>query len=602
MDDVKNLVELLRRSTDKHSARPLFGIKKAGAWSWVTYGEFATLVDQVRGGLAGLGVKAGDRVAFIGDNSVEWAALAYATYGLEASFVPMYQAQRPSEWQFILADCAARVVVVTKAASFDALQELRAGMPELVHVIGIERPAGSADSWAALVAAGTAKPVPAASPDETSVCGFIYTSGTTGKPKGALLTHKNIISQIQAIHELPYGKLLGPDDRSLSFLPWAHSFGQTVELHDLISFGASMALNDELPKLLPNLAEVKPTVLVAVPRIFNKIYEAVNHDIAARPAFLQKIIHGGVQGAIRVKRGEKIGPIARLEKAFDDKAVFTKIRERFGGRLRYVFSGRAVLNREVAEFIDALGIDVYEGYGLTETSPIATTNYPGKRKFGSVGPAFPGVRIVIDREVTGDPKEGEILVYGPNIMRGYHHRPDENEKTLMADGGLRTGDLGHLDEDGYLYITGRIKEQYKLENGKYVMPSPLEEDLKLSPFIANVMIYGDNRPFNVALVVPAVPALKEWAEHEGVKLGDDLTKDERVRGLIRAELDKLSAPFKGFERPREFVLVTEDFTPDNGFLTPTLKLKRREVVRRYGKLLEDLYVRAQPAAASAPPA
>ncbi len=600
MERVKNLVELYQWSCERHAERPMLGTRKAGGWTWISYRQFRDLVDALRAGLAGLGVKPGDRVAFIGDNSVEWAAAAYATYGLGASFVPMYQAQRPSEWQFILGDCGARVVFVANEPSYAALQEMRAALPELTHVIGVARPAGAADSWAAVLAAGAAKPAPAISPDPGSIAGFIYTSGTTGKPKGALLSHANILSNIVATHEnFP----LTPDERYLSFLPWAHSYGQTVELHMLVSYGSSLAINDELPRLLDNLAEVKPTVLVAVPRIFNRIYDAVNQEIAGRPAFLQHVIHGGLRGAIKRARGERLGPVERLELAFDDNVVFRKIRERFGGRLKYVFSGSATLSKDVAEFIDALGIQVYEGYGLTETSPIVTTNTPAARRFGSVGRVLPGVRVVIDTQVTGHAGEGEIVVYGPNVMIGYHHRPEENQQALMPDGGLRTGDLGYLDKDGFLFITGRIKEQYKLENGKYVMPSPLEEGLKLSPFIANIMLYGDGRPYNVALIVPNEPALRAWAEHEGFTLPEDPTADGRVRTLIAAELERLGRELKGFERPRDFALIREDFTAESGFLTPTLKLKRREVVARHGKIIEALYARRRAAVvAPVPPA
>jgi long-chain acyl-CoA synthetase len=589
MKPFKNLVELYQWSCEAHADRPMLGTRRAGTWTWTTYRQFRALVDDLRGGLAGLGIKPGDRVAFIGDNSVEWAVAAYASYGLGASFVPMYQAQRPSEWQFILGDCAARAVFVANEASYDAVCGMKASLPELAQVIGIARPAGAADSWNALLAAGAARPAPAVSPDPQSIAGFIYTSGTTGKPKGALLSYGNILSNIIATHEI--FEDLGPDDRYLSFLPWAHSFGQTVELHMMVSYGSSMAINDALPRLLENLAEVKPTVLVAVPRIFNRIYEAVNREIAARPGFLRRIIQGGVRGAIKRTRGERLGPIERVELAFDDKVVFQKIRERFGGRLRYVFSGSATLSREVAEFIDALGISVYEGYGLTETSPIVTTNSPRGRRFGSVGRPLPGVRVVIDRSVTGDERDGEIVVYGPNVMQGYHHRPEEDAQVRMADGGLRTGDLGYLDDEGYLYLSGRIKEQYKLENGKYVMPSPLEEALKLSPFIANVMIYGDGRPFNVALVVPAEPAVRAWAEKTGATVGKDIAADPQVRGLIVGELERLSADFRGFEKPRDFALLQQDFTIEGGFLTPTLKLKRREVVARYNPTIEEIYAR-----------
>jgi long-chain acyl-CoA synthetase len=266
------------------------------------------------------------------------------------------------------------------------------------------------------------------------------------------------------------------------------------------------------------------------------------------------------------------------------------VRERFGGALQFAISGSAALSPEVAAFIDALGVRVYEGYGLTETCPIVSANLPGpgNRKLGSVGRPVPGVRVAIDREASGDERDGEIVVSGPNIMLGYHNRPEENAAVLMPDGSFRTGDLGHLDSDGFLYLTGRIKEQYKLENGKYVVPSPLEERLKLSPYIANVFLYGDNRSYNVALVVPDAVAVEDWAKRKGQTLNDP-ARDPQVRELIGAELERLSAGFKGYERPRGFALIGEDFTTANGLLTPTFKLRRAAVLERYRAEIEALY-------------
>jgi long-chain acyl-CoA synthetase len=585
MEPYNNLVELYQQACARFADREMLGTKRAGAWRWITYRQFRNLVDDARGGLAALGVERGDRVAFIGDNSVEWAVAAYASYGLGAAFVPMYQSQRPKEWQFILGDCGARAVIVATEATFDVLHRLRGNLPALRHVISLVRSDGEA-SWRSLLAAGSSQPVAAISPDPQSVAGFIYTSGTTGKPKGALLSHRNITSNIEAVHQLYQ---LTPHDRSLSFLPWAHSYGQTVELHSLLSWGASMAINDELPKLLANLAEIKPTLLVAVPRIFNRIYNTVTREIAGKPELTRKIIQHGLAQAVKRTRGEPLTPFDRLELALDDTLIFQKIRDKLGGRLRYAFTGSAPIAREVIEFIDALGIEVYEGYGLTETSPVVATNSPGLRKFGSVGRVLPGVQVKIDTSVTEDHKDGEIIVYGPNVMLGYHNRPEENEQTLMPDGGLRTGDLGHFDADGYLYIAGRIKEQYKLENGKYVMPSVLEEALKLSPFIVNVMIYGDGRPHNVALVVPDLQAVQAWAKTQGITLPDDAVADGPVRALIVSEVDRLSGDFRGFEKPRAVALVAEDFTIANGLLTPTLKLKRREVLARHRATIEALY-------------
>jgi len=356
----------------------------------------------------------------------------------------------------------------------------------------------------------------------------------------------------------------------------------------MLSMGCSLGINDAVENLVGNLAEVQPTILFAVPRIFNRIYDGVNKQMAEKPGFIQSLFKNAVANRTKKHRGESVGVWAGMGISLADSIIFSKIRLKFGGRLKYAVSGSAALSREVAEFIDALGIEVYEGYGLTETSPIATANFPGNRKIGSVGRAIPGVTIVIDKSVTGDEKNGEILIRGPNIMQGYHNREDENRAVLMSDRTFRSGDMGYLDDDGYLYITGRIKEQYKLENGKYVVPSPLEEELKLSPFIANVMIHGANKPYNVALVVPDKAALEKWATESGKSLGD-VEKSDDVKKLIEDELKKYSKSFKGFERPEKFVLTSEDFTTDNGMLTPTLKLKRRSVLQKYESALDALY-------------
>ena len=581
----ENLVDLCEQSCRSYADRQLFGVKEGTGWTWMTYARFHGLVDAFRGGLASLGIGRGDKVAIIADNRVEWAVACYATYGLGASFVPMYQAQLAKEWHFIIEDCAARAAIGATNAITEQLRKMRADIPTLEHVIGLELPASDDHSYAALLEAGRARPVPPASPKGEDIAGLIYTSGTTGLPKGVILSHGNICSNVNAIHQI---FTFDPDDRSLAFLPWAHSCGQTCELHCRVSMGCSMAINDDIKNLVANLGEVKPTVLYAVPRVFNRLYEGVNAQIAARPGVIQRLFRHGVDTAKRKARGEPVGAVDQLVLTLADRLIFSTVRQRFGGRLKYAISGSAALNPDVAAFIDALGITVYEGYGLTETSPIATANYPGHRKLGSVGHAIPDVAIQIDRSVTGDPKHGEIIVKGPNVMQGYHNRPEETQAVLLEDRSFRTGDMGYLDADGYLYITGRIKEQYKLENGKYVVPSPMEEQLKLSPYIANVMIYGANKPHNVALVVPDSEALRAWAEKQGITLGNVCT-NKQVHDLIRSEIDALSKDIKGYERVQDFVLVLEDFTTENGMLTPTLKVKRRVVLERYGQELDGLY-------------
>ncbi|AUX45049.1 long-chain fatty acid--CoA ligase [Sorangium cellulosum] len=596
MANLENLVELLDRSIQQHGSRPLFGTKTDGRWDWITYAEFGQRVARFRGGLASLGVQRGDRVAFISNNRVEWAVAAYACFTLGVSVVPMYEAQLASEWEFIINDCEAVAAVVATPQILAKCEELSARAPSLKHLISLSEPEGDGDgasgakttSYRALLEAGEESPAPAIQPSPKDTACLIYTSGTTGNPKGVILSHGNITSNLCAVlSSIPFGG----GHRSLSFLPWAHSFGHTCELHVMIAVGAEVALCESVDRIVLNLAEVKPTVLMSVPRIFNRIYEGVNKQIAEKPAIVRSLFRAGLRAAAKQQRGEALGLVERLTLAAADRVVFSKVRAKFGGNLKYAISGGAALSREVAEFVDALGVTVYEGYGLTETSPIIAVNTPAARRLGSVGKPIPGVKVVIDTSRSHDPAQGEIVVYGPNVMVGYHKRDEENKAVFTEDGGFRTGDLGYLDGDGYLFITGRIKEQYKLENGKYVAPAPLEEKLKLSPLINNAMVHGDNRPFNVALIVPDMASLTAWAQGKGLSFDAPgaMLKDPRVVAHVQEEVDRICSEFKGFEKIKKIALAAEDFTAESGMLTPTLKLKRRVVLEKYGPELEALY-------------
>jgi long-chain acyl-CoA synthetase len=586
----ETLVDMFERSVKTYANNDLFGTKTNGTWNWTKYGEVGKLVDNFRAGLASLGIKRGDNVAIICNNRVEWAVAAYACYGLGAALVPMYEAQLDKEWAFIINDCEAVAVIAATDEIYSKCQEIPAKAPSLKHVIGLSKPASDPKSYAALLAAGAKSPVPSIKPSPKDTSCLIYTSGTTGNPKGVILSHGNIISNINAIHGmLP----MSIDDRSLSFLPWAHSFGHTCELHGLVSLGASIALAEAVDKIVANLAEVNPTLLFSVPRIFNRIYDNVNKQMAAKPPIIQSLFKAGIAAATKSrKQGPgSLGFGEKIQLALAKKLVFTKIVAKFGGRMKYAFSGGAALSKEVAEFIDALGITVYEGYGLTETSPIATANRPGAHRIGSVGKPIEHVKIVIDKEASGDPKHGEIVIHGPNIMQGYHNRPQENAEVFTDDRGFRSGDLGYVDDDGFLYITGRIKEQYKLENGKYVSPAPLEELLKLSPFILNAMVYGDNRLYNVALIVIDPEYVKTWASEQGLsfKDNDEMCNNDRIKKQVMAEVEKYSVDFKGFEKVQKITLTAEDFTTANNLLTPSMKVKRRFVWQKYSTQIEALY-------------
>ncbi len=589
--DFRNLVELYESSVGRFTDNQLFGTRHTEGWRWITYGEFGKQVDYARGGLAGLGIEVGDRVAVISDNRVEWAIGAYATYGLGAAWVPMYEAQLAKEWKFILGNSGAKIAIVGDDGIRAQLDDLRDDLPELGQIVVIRGEAGGDSiSWAEMQARGADSPVDTVDPASEDLACLIYTSGTTGQPKGVMLSHGNITSNVNVFPDMFD---IGPDDRTASFLPWAHSFGQTIDLHFMIGAGASAGLTSA-QTLMDDLAELKPTILVSVPAVYNRLYDALQKMMVAKGGVTKKLFDRALANERKRSSLAAEGKTTRwVEMQHDmyDKLVFSKVRNGFGGRLKYSISGGAAISVEVAEFISALGMTVYEGYGLTETSPVAAANTPSYRKVGSIGKEIPGVTIDIDREMTGDPEIGELIIHGPNVMLGYFNLPEENEKALTADHGFRTGDLGYRDDDGFLFIRGRIKEQYKLENGKYVVPSPIEEQLQLSGYVTNIMVYGEQRPYNVAVIVPDMDALTKWAADHGLGdlSGEALLESDTVADLYQREIDRLSGSIKGYEQVRGFVLEDEEFTPENGMLTPSLKVKRKAVLDRYGDDLAKLY-------------
>lgn len=581
-----DLVTMFRDSVTRHAERPLYGVRTDSGWTWTTYREAGELVDTFRGALAKLGVARGDRIACVSNNRLEWVIAYYAAQSLGATWVPMYENQHDKEVAYILADSGAKVCLVGSSRAEATVSAHRAELPGLLHIVGFTDE-GEGGFWKRLEAARSS-PVAPITPDGGDICCLIYTSGTTGKPKGVCLTHRNLASNVQSV------QLIIPfvaDDRSVSFLPWAHVFGGNIELNTIMSIGASTAICEAADKLLEMVAEVRPTFLVAVPRVWNRIHNVVVRGIAEQPGPLRWMFERAMVAGARARRGARVGLVDRAALAMARRTVFARVVARFGGRLKYAVSGAAALSPEVAGFVDTLGINVYEGYGMTEASGVATANTPAARRIGSVGKPIPGVTVALDPSAPGvDVGHGEIILHGHCVMQGYFNRPDENKATLTADGGLRTGDLGRFDADGFLFITGRVKELYKLENGKYIAPAPLEEQLTLSPYVAQVMVHGADRPYNVALVVPEFGALGEWAQNQG--FGGDratLLGDPRVEKLIGDELDKQSADWKGFERVRKFALLPEEFSTANDLLTPTLKIKRRNVVKRYEARIQSLY-------------
>jgi len=578
-----SLVAILSQSVAKYTDKPALGTRKAQGWEWTTFRQLGEMVDHARSGLAVLGIGPGDRVAVIANNRLEWAVCAYACYTRGASYVPMYEAQLEKEQHYILRDSGAKACFVANDTLDKRIRGLQADLPDLQHVISFD-----GDAYRSLLANGKANPVAPTQTNDRDVATIIYTSGTTGNPKGVCLTHHNLAANVSALLEVAPVR---EGDRSLAFLPWAHVFGGTVELNCLLGVGGQIAICDNTDKLLSYLPEVKPTMLFAVPRIWNRIYDGVQKQVAGKPKPIQVIFRTALRAKSKERNGESLGMRERAALAIAQKVIFSKIVEKFGGELRFAFSGAAALSREVAEFIDNLGIKVYEGYGMTESSGGTTGNVPGATRLGSVGKPFPGVEVRIDKSAPGaNGDEGEIVIYGTGVMAGYHNQPEATAQCITPDGGLRSGDLGRFDNDGFLYITGRVKELYKLANGRYVAPAPLEEKLQLSPFILQAVVYGDNQTHNVALIVPDMAALKAWAESQGIGLDEkSILSDNRTHDLMRKEIEGCSRDFKGFESILKFVLSPEEMTTQNGMLTPTLKLKRRVVLAKYEGQLKALY-------------
>lgn len=592
LDKPDNLVEMFEQSVRKHGDNRMFGARdKDGIYKWVTYREVAARVDRLRGGLAKCGIRKDDAVGLIANNRIEWAIAAFASYGLGARFIPMYESELPHIWKYIINDGSIKVLFVAGQAIFDKIRTFQKDIPNVEQIFIIE--AEGPLSMAELERAGEANPVASIRPDPQDVAGLIYTSGTTGDPKGVLLTHGNFTSNLLAgIKMYPE---LGENDVTLAILPWAHSYAQTGELYAMVQLGASMGLAENATTIAQDILAVRPTWLIAVPRVFNRIYEGITTKVNKEGGAAKALFDMGIKAAKRRRELAAQGKsefMTNLKFRIADKIVFQKIRDKMGGRLKGSMTASAMMNQEIALFFFDIGIPVYDCYGMTETSPAIAMNASYAFRWGSVGRAIEKVKIVIDKSMSGpDSPDGEVVVYGPNVMKGYHNKPEQTRQVMTHDGGIRTGDRGRLDEDGYLYITGRIKEQYKLENGKFVFPASLEEDICLLSCVQNVMVYGENRAYNVCLVVPELSVLRQQAIDRGLPSDDEsLVNSPELRDLVAESIaSSLNGKYGGYEIPKKFVLLSEGFTIENGMLTPTLKLKRRVVLEKYMGVIEDLY-------------
>ncbi len=589
-----NVVEILEKSISKFPQRPYLGTKNKilKQYDWISYSDFGKRVDNVRSGLSELGIKKDDAVGIISNNSTDWAVCFYATNGLNARFVPMYEAELVQVWKYIINDAKVKVLLISKKEIYEKIKDVVKTISSVKKVIVME--GDGPDTLAELEKKGSGKLVKSIYPEFSSICILIYTSGTTGDPKGVLLSQGNITSNAHAtVFNYPE---YNENDRALSILPWAHVYG-LAELFVWAIIGASMGMAESALTIGEDLLLVKPTFMSAVPRVFNKVYDGLWTKMNEEGGLPRKLFVMGVDSAKKKRELAEQGKssfLINLKFKIADAIVFKKIREKLGGRLKGSMTGSAAMNREISHFFWDLGIPLYDAYGLTETSPGVTQNGPLKYKIGSIGPVMSNCRVVIDQSVV-EPgaKDGEIIVYGHNVMQGYYNKPDATKAVMTSDGGFRTGDRGRLDEEGFLFITGRLKEQFKLENGKYVFPVAIEEDIKLNHYIENAMIYGEGREFNICLVIPDFITLDKWAEKNKLpgNHAELLKTDETKKFLENEIINSLKEKYGNYEIPKKFIFIDEPFTLENGTMTQTMKLKRRVVFEKYKDQINAAYSR-----------
>lgn len=589
----RNLVDLFEDTVTKWGDRNAIGTKnpQTKQYEWITYKRLAERINNVRSGIDQLGIHKGDAVGVIIGNSVEWYVLENASHGLGAIFVPMYEKELMKTWQYIIRDSGVKYLFVKDTEILKQVRHFKDEIETLKEVFIIY---GEGEkSLKVLEEAGKKKPVKSYKPLWTEPAELIYTSGTTGEPKGVLLSHGNLSACSQSgYHIFPS---LNEKSISLAILPWAHSYGLSAELHNFMQFGGAVALMESVDTLAEDLFKVKPTFLIAVPKVFNKIYDGIQAKMHEEGGLKKRLFDMSCNEAVKCRgKATKSVKLKIL-----DKIVFSKIRERFGGRLEGVLTASAVMNPQIAMFFADLGIPTYDAYGLTETAPAITMNSPlwGNR-YGSVGKCVENMHVKIDRSLTGeDSEDGEIIAYGAHVMMGYHNKPKLTSEVMVKDNwngfpGIRTGDQGHLTSDGFLHITGRFKDEYKLSNGKYIHPESIETDIKLLRNIANAFVWGDGRAYNIAVIVPDFAAMKKddriskWAQGSP----QEVVKNKKFQGFLSGEIKgHLQKSYRGYEIPQQFIFSSEDFTLENGLVTQTMKLKRNAALNTYLKEIEKLY-------------
>jgi long-chain acyl-CoA synthetase len=558
------------------------------AWQDKTFAEVGEIVDELALGLIDLGLQAGDRVALLASTRPEWTYSSLATSRAGAIVVPIYPTNSPEECEWVAGNSDAKVVICEDVGQAAKIEQVRANLEHLEHVVVIDPSGEDTNSNPTLEdlqrasgqkgdRAELERRCEAVSPEDPYT--IIYTSGTTGAPKGVVLSHGNCSSVGVMVEEIDF---ITEGEMTYLYLPLAHAFALTVQLASFDVGTGIVYFGGDPQQIVPELQQVKATYMPSVPRIFEKIY-ALAQAMADDPEQLRRAVELGVKVRQLEQQRELIPPELQTQYDRAEEALYSKVRGLFGNHLTKAVSGAAPIAKEILEFFYACGVPVLEGWGMTETTAVGAVNTLESIRFGTVGRAMPGVEFKIA-------EDGEILTKGPNVFREYWRNPEATKDTFTDDGWLMTGDLGSLDDDGYLSITGRKKDIIITAGGKNLTPANLENDLKQSRWISQAVMYGDRRPFPVALITLDPETVLPWAKENG--LPDDvatLSQHEKVRELVQAELDRANAKYAKVEQIKKFALLDHDLTQESGALTPTLKLKRNVVSEQYADVFESLY-------------
>ncbi len=586
---METLRDLFHYVVDTYPSRKVIQRIRAGkGWRELTLKEFERGTRETAARLAAAGVSKGDRVVLFSENRPEWHMVDFACHLIGAVSVPLYATLPAAQVRYIVTDCGGKLLLVSgKERAHTALEAVHS-LPT-VRVVGIDP--GLADGIECLERLPLPgkkqrlDPPPLGASDLASI---IYTSGTTGDPKGVMLTHGNFLSQVNTIAPMfP----INERDICMSFLPLSHVYERTV---DYVFFNAGAQINyvESIERVPTQLTEIRPTIMVSVPRLFErsyiKIISRIQHEGGAKKRLFDWAVRVGRQVREAAWRGERPGAFARGQYAVAKARIFSKVLEKLGGRLRFTISGGAPLAREVAEFFDIIGVQILQGYGLTETSPVIAVNTLDANRLGSVGKVVPGVEVRIATD-------GEILTRGPHIMLGYWNKPEATAETIDKEGWLHTGDVGYLDADGYLFITDRKKDIIVTSGGKNVAPQPIEGRLGATPFIAQAVLIGDTFPYLTALIVPNFENLEAHLVEKGIKGLDReaMAKHPETEIVIGAAVKVINAEVAMHERIRRFTILKREFSLEEGEMTPTMKVRRRIVNERFRDLIEGMYLKTQ---------